>query len=292
VRRFTYTAKLPSCNKIVNIKELLYADYKHLAKTLTNDDDNVIDDFFEDLIKHSCESDTSTFTFIDKIAILLTIRAICISPDLELTATCPTTEKTFNTSIQIFDIIDNLSSLNLPPDIYTSVKTYNNGKIIIELGMPGKINLNQEDLDLINTVIKKLIINNNDVTSEKTSFIEHLPMSVLKDISEYVLYLSDTIRDIKLLDIRSPYTDNNNIQIPLNLFTSSILGFLKMCFKRDLMSLYEIEYFLISKLHLDYELIKNSTLAELNIYINMFRDEKRQEENRSKANKGLNLHTP
>lgn len=293
MRRFTYTAKLPSCNKVINIKELLYLDYKHLVKTLTNDNNQVIINFFEELIKNLCEDDTSFLTFIDKIIILLTIRAVCISPDLELTATCPVTDKTFNTNIKIFDIINNLSTLNLSSEIYSTIKTYNDNKLIIELGMPDKINLDQEDLNLISAVIKKLTINGNDVTLDKNSFIEHLPMSVLKDISDYVLYLSNTIRDIKLLDIRSPYTtEDNNIQVPLNLFASSILDFLKMCFKRGLISLYEIEYFLISKLHIDFDLIKNSTLAELNIYINMFKDEKRDEESRSKANKGLNLYAP
>jgi hypothetical protein len=293
VRRFTYTAKLPSCNKVINIKELLYFDYKQLVKTLTNDNNHVTIDFFEDLIKNSCEGDTSLFTFIDKIIVLLTIRAVCISPDLELTVTCPATDKTFNTNIQIFDIINNLSTLNLSPDIYSTKKTYNDNKLIIELGMPGKITLDQEDFNLISAVIKKLTINGNDVTVDKHTLIEHLPMSVLKDISDYVLYLSNTIRDIKLLDILSPYTnENNNIQVPLNLFANSILDFLKMCFKRGLISLYELEYFLISKLHIDFDLIKNSTLAELNIYINLFKDEKRDEESRNKANKGLNLHAP
>jgi hypothetical protein len=293
VRRFTYTAKLPSCNKVINIKELLYFDYKHLVKTLTNDNNLVTINFFEDLIKSSCEDDTSPFTFIDKIIILLTIRAVCISPDLELTATCPATGKTFNTNIQIFDIINNLATLNLSSDIYSTIKTYNDNKLIIELGMPGKITLDQEDFNLISAVIKKLTINGNDVTIDKHTFIEHLPMSVLKDISDYVLYLSNTIRDIKLLEILSPYTSKNNvIQVPLNLFANSILDFLKMCFKRGLISLYELEYFLISKLHIDFDLIKNSTPAELNIYINMFKDEKRDEESRSKANKGLNLHAP
>jgi hypothetical protein len=292
VRQFTYTAKLPSCNKIINIKELLYFDYKHLVKTLTNDNNPVIINFFDDLIKNSCEDDTSSFTFIDKIILLLTIRAVCISPDLELTATCPVTDKTFNTNIQIFDLINNLSTLNLSSDIYSTTKTYNDNKLILELGMPGKITLDQEDFNLISAVIKKLVINGNDVTEDKHTFIEHLPMSVLKDISDYVLYLSNTIRDIKLLEITSPYAiKNNNIHVPLNLFANSVLDFLKMCFKRGLISLYELEYFLISKLHLDFDLIKNSTPAELNIYINMFKDEKRDEESRSKANKGLNLHT-
>lgn len=291
--QFTYTVRLPSCNRSVNISELLYPDYKHLIKTLTNDNSRSAIIFFENLIKNLCETDTTSFTFIDKIIVLLTIRSICVSPDLELTATCPSTGKTFNTNIQISNIIDNLSTLDLPADIYTTTKNYNNDKLIIELGMPSKINLDQDDLDLVSTVIKKITINNNDVTLEKDSFIEHLPMTILKDISDYVLHLSNTIRDIKLLDIRSPYTtENNNIQVPLNLFTSSILDFLKMCFKRNLISLYELEYFLISKLHLDFNLIKQSTPAELNVYINMFRDEKRDEENRSKASKGLNLLAP
>jgi hypothetical protein len=78
------------------------------------------------------------------------------------------------------------------------------------------------------------------------------------------------------------------VTIPLNLFSNSIIEFLKICFKRSLLSFYELEYFLNHKLNIDYDLIKVATPAELNIYINFFKEEKAEEEKRERK-KNLNL---
>jgi hypothetical protein len=295
VRQFTYTAYLPAIKKTVSIKELQFGRYKHLIKAITNDGNNIIADFLDELLSDLCPNDAAVkqYSFLDKLILLLTIRAINISPDLELTATCPETQATFNISLLITDIIDKLQNLNLPESIYNTTKKYNDGNLIIELGMPSTINIASDDLKLFETVIKKIYLNNEDVTASKHQIAEHLPVMIIKDIKDYINNFSETLQDIKLLSIQSPYTKlENNIEIPLNLFSNSIIEFLKICFKRNLLSIYELEYFLISKLNIDYELIKTSTPAELNIYINMFKDEKQEEEKANRGNKTLNPLQP
>jgi hypothetical protein len=291
VRQFTYTAYLPGIKKTVCIKELQFGRYKHLIKAITNDNSDVISSFFNCLLSELCIDDVTHCSFLDKIILLLTIRSICIAPDLELTATCPKTQSTFNYTVQLFDIIDRLQALNLPSDLYSTLKRYNNDNLLIELGMPSLLNIKQTDLDIIQTAIRKITLNNKDVTNLKNDIIDNLPIIVLKDIKDYLLYFSNTLKEINLLSIQSPFS-NDTIDVPLNLFTNSIIEFLKICFKRNPMTIYEMEYFLNSKLNLDYDLIKTSTPAELNIYINLFKDERAREENAQKGTKTLNPLQP
>ena len=290
MRQFTYTVYLPGQKKTVRIKELYFNEYKHLVKNITNDNDDVIISFLDSLLEELCEEEKNVrnFSFLDKLIILLTIRSVCISPELELMGTCPETKNTFNFSVKLIDLIDRLQNLNLPEDIYSVTKGYSDGNLIIELGMPSILNVSASDLTIIETIIQKIIINKEDATHIKSEAIDHLPAIVLKDVKEYLEHFSEKLADIKILSVKSPYTTSDTIEIPLNLFSNSIIDFLKICFKRNLMSLYELEYFLINHLNIDYNLIKNVTPAELNIYINIFKNEKQEEAKARKGNKNLN----
>jgi hypothetical protein len=247
--------------------------------------------FFDELLEDLCTDDTKIIesSFLDKIILILTIRAICISPDLELTVTCPETQKVFDYKIQIFDILDKLQNLNLTENVQHATRVYNDGNLVIELGMPSTLNIENKNLKIINTVIKKIEINKIDVTENKHQIIDHLPAIVLKDIKEYISNFNKLFSNVTLLSIESPFSENNkHVSIPLNLFSDSIIDFLKICFKRNLLSLYETEYFLISKLHLDHSLLAESTPAELNLYINLYNEERYAAEQARKESKSLN----
>jgi len=289
VKQFVYTAYLPYLKRKVGITELKFNRYKDLVKNITNNNPVIITNAFDTLVKDLCigEEDINNLPFLDKLILLIIIRMVCISPDLELTATCPTSQKTFNFSVHLSDVINKLEAIEIPDDIYTTIKSYNNNELILELGMPSTLNIGDKDLNLLDTLIKKITIKGEDITDSKQQIIDHLPVFVLKDIKEYITYFNSCLQGINLLSVVSPYS-NESIDIPLNFFSDSIIEFLKICYKRGLMSMYELEYFLIGKLRLDYELLKNSTPAELNIYINLFRDEKKEEEKARKKN-DLNL---
>ena len=294
MRQFVYTVYLPGQKKTVQIKELQFGRYKHLVKAITNDNDGVIVDFLDTLLSDLCldGEHVKEYSFLDKLILLLTIRLVCISPELELTGTCPETKNAFNFTIKLTNIIDKLQNLQLPDGVYSTIRTYNKGELIIELGMPSILQISTADLDVIDTVFRKIILNGNNVTEAKEQIIEHLPATILKDIKEYLTVFNDYMNGIKLLDIRSPFAHDKTVEIPLNLFSSSIIDFIKICFKRNLLSLYELEYFLINRLNLSYELIKDVTPAELNIYINFFKEEKREEEKARKSSKTLNPLQP
>jgi len=292
VSQFTYTVSLPSENRVEEIKELHFHVYKHLVKCITNDNNQIIANFFNNILNSLCSNkfNTIAYSFLDKIILLLTIRAVCIAPDLELTVTCPETKSTFKYTASISDIIDKLQTLNLKDDIFKYVKTYDNG-LSITLGMPNTLITPTED-DLLKTLIKRIHIRNKEIVCTN-QIIDQLPINVLNDINNYLLDFNKQLEDIYILDIRSPFGSQKPIiKIPLNIFTGSTIEFLKLCFKRDLLSVYELEYSLIHKLNMSYSLVKYSTPAELLTYINLYRDEKKEEKNAQNAQQPLNLGHP
>ena len=291
MRQFTYTAYLPCLKQKVRLKELHFNTYKHLVKCITNEDTDAIVVFFDELLEDLCidKVNTAECSFLDKIILILTIRAICISPDLELTVTCPETQKVFDYKIQISDILDKLQNLDLTENVQHTTRVYSDGNLLIELGMPNTLNIENKNLKIINTVIKKVEVNKLDVTDNKHQIIDHLPALVLKDIKEYISNFNKLFNNVTLLSIESPYSENNkHVSVPLNLFSNSIIDFLKICFKRSLLSLYEMEFFLVSKLHLDHSLVIDSTPAELNLYLNLYNEERHAAEQARKESKSLN----
>lgn len=291
MRQFVYTAELPGLKKLVQVKELPFDRFKHLIKLLTNDNNETITSFLDDMLNDLCIDidDVYNCSFLDKLILILTIRSICIAPTLELTVTCPKTNKTFNSVIHISDVIQQLRELNLPDDIYCTTKEYNNGSLIIDLGMPNTICIHEKNVSSLTTVIRKITLNGKDVTNIKEDITDRLPLNIMKDIKEYILYFYKHLHNVNLISIPSPYDPvNTTIDIPLNLFTNSVIEFIKICFKRNLLSIYELEYCLLNRLQLDYELVKTSTPAELNVYINLLRAEEKEREAAEKKN-NLNL---
>lgn len=288
MRQFTYTVYLPGQKKTVQIKELQFSRYKHFVKNITNDNNEIIATFLDDLLIDLCpeEQNICSFSFLDKLIVLLTIRSLCLSPVLELTTNCPITKKQFNTTIQLSTVINKLQNLNIPDSVYSTIKKYNN--LDIELGMPNSLYIKEKDLTTINTVIKKITLNNSDIKNITDQVIDHIPVIVLRDIKEYFIHFSNYIKNINIISIQSPFVITEFVEIPLNLFSNSIIEFIKICFKRSLISFYELEYFLNNKLNLDFELIKTSTPAELDIYVNFYKDEREKEES-AERKKSLNL---
>jgi len=224
---------------------------------------------FETLLNDLCIGEIHDLSFIDKAKILLTIRAVNVQPTLDVILTCPATAKTFNATLDILAIVDSLSKISIPQKCVQ----YDNLEIC--LAAPKK--LWYRDRDFIDSIVI-----NGEKTKMNQEIFENLPAKASKDIIEYVKSL-DKNNNQKLIFIKSPYSDIN-LDIPISFSQNSILDFLKIAFKRDLLSLYELEYIACSKLNLDSNILNNSTFAELNIYINIF---KKELEDRQKSGKQL-----
>lgn len=253
---FTYNCRL--ADRTVTLREMKLPLYKDLVKYLTTNNTTDITKAFDDLIYQLCTSDCSDLTIIEKAKILLTVRAINVQPTLDVVLTCPSTGQTFNASLDLITIIDYLNKINI-----TSKKlTYDD--LEIELNIP--TTFHYVDIDFIS----KITFNQIPIDNIKEAF-DSLPAKVSKDIKDYIQEV-DTSNNQKFISMKSPYADKN-IDIPISISQNTIFEFVKLAFRKDLMSIYEMEYIIISKLNLDSAILYNSTYAELNIYVNIFKKE-------------------
>lgn len=267
MNNFTYPCKI-SNNTTVLLKELKFKDYKNLAKSLITDDKTTVSNVFNNVLNDICDDSCDSVTVLDKLKMLLTVRAVCIQPALDLIFTCPDTKKTFNVTLDIFSIIKNFETITVYP------KKIILDDIELELNLPKSLNF--YDADFISSLkIQHAAVK---ITPE---IINELPIKLSRDISEYIENIDRT--NNKFFSVRSPFT-GKAIELPLSFKYNTILDFLKLAFKRDLMSIYELEYIICSKLKFDSLTLSNSTYAELSIYINLYKQEM---EERRKSEKQL-----
>lgn len=274
--KFLYAAYLPCIQRTVNLHELSFEAYKQLVKLIHNNDDTCIADALENIISNLLKIKVNEITFLDKLIILLTIRAVCVYPDLELTITDPKTQQKYNLQFNINDIIEKITKPSLFSTFNSVSKSY--GDLTVVYGIPDCLYFKNEEISIQST-IKKIELNGVDITKHKNLIYSSLPASIYRDVQEHIKNIEKEISELTLLSISlSPHDHNEKIEMIPSLFNNNILDFIKLCYKKDLESLYEIEYFLTSKMHLPYEIVANSTFAELMIYFGFYNEEKKAKE--------------
>ena len=280
--KFLYAAHLPCLQRSVNLQELSFKTYKELVKLIHNDDSLCITNALENIIDTALEKKIDNITFLDKLIILLTIRAVCIYPDLELTITNPDSKQNYNLKFNINDIVDKINKLDVFLKYNNVTKSYNNLKITY--GIPSRLYYESTE-QAVNSAIKKIRLNDTDVTNYKNDIYSALPAYVYHDAQKHIESIEKEISEITLLSI-SLYNQDEKIEMIPSFFNNSILDFIKLCYKKDLNSLYETEYFLTSKIKMPYEIVANSTFAELMIYFGFYNEERQAAEREN--NKGIN----
>ena len=277
---FIYQSYIPSLGKITDLYELKYSTFKSLVKTLLNNNNKQISLLFDKILDNLLVEKNLKLTFFDKLYLLLTIRTICITPVLELTIPDKITKKDNPLSIDLGNIITTLKDITLPEELLHTEKTYN--KIQVEYGLPSSLLVEKNENSFL-TTIKRIRFNNEEVDINDTSIIELLPANIFKDSKEHFNKIEKFFESYYLLNFKLP---NEKIELNISLADNTVLEFLKIIFKRDLLSLYEFEYYFVTKANLGSNLLYNSTPAEINVYMNLF---KKEIEERNKSNKELNM---
>jgi uncharacterized alkaline shock family protein YloU len=276
--KFLYAVQLPVSNKVISLTELSYIELRGIVKNIANENNNIIANVFEETLQSHCSEDITDLTAIDKLFILLTIRSVCVSPLLELAVTCPETKKQFNYNQRIDNILNILRDNIFPEE----TKTYDKG-MTITYCLPKSLYLNQDILDTVETVINNVSLNGHIFYNITAEMVNKLPAVVLNDVNTYAIRVYERLKNIELLNISSPYALNNTATVlTANVFDNSVIEFLKLCYNRDLMSLYKIEYFLMKQFRMSFETMQNLTIAEINVYINLFKEEQEEQEKAEK----------
>jgi len=277
--RFIYSVILPVSKRTVQLTEFTFTKLKDLVKNITNENNDIILLSFNDIIKEHCTDNVDDLTVIDKLYILLTIRSVCVSPVLELIITCPKTKKQFNGTINISNILNTLYSFQYEQK---EISYQNNLKVTYNL--PKSLYINQNAMDASETIINCISLGDSrfyDITAEA---INKLPAVVLNDVKTYANNTFLALKELELINLPSPFSRDKEDAtiITANVFDNSVLEFLKLCFNRDLMSFYKTEYFLMKQFRMNYETMSNLTPVEINLYINLYKEEQAEQEKAEK----------
>jgi hypothetical protein len=282
VNDFIIKVFLPLKKQYYTFKEIKYSTYKNLAKTILNNNNADISNFFNNLILIHSNDKQINFNFLEKLIILLALRIICVSPVLEFNIQ-DKNKKQQLVSVDLSKLLQNIQNINFDDK---EVQFLEN--IEVNFSLPSNLFYNTLEEHYLST-IKSVIINKTVYDVNDSKILDSLPTSTLKYAKELFDKINNNISKYFLIKIF--FGENENLELPLSLKDNTIIEFLKILFKRDLLSLYEFEYFFISKLNLTYDLLHNSTPAELNVFMNIYKKDL-EERNKQQQGNNLNLQSP
>ena len=280
---FKYGAFIPSLKTHIQIRELTFAAYKQLVKIITNDNNVSILEAFDNLIVELCDVDINTLTFLDKVVILLTIRSVCIFPVLELSSAKATHSTTLEFNIN--NIIDKINNTQVYTHLNHTTQTYKD--LRVTYGIPKCLFYSTEDELVLSTIKLIELVQSDtytDITDYKDKVLSSLPATIYVDAKQHIQKIEEEIKKHTLLSIRSmDQSPDDAVEVTSSILNNSSFELLKISFQRNLFSLYELEYFLTSKLNIPYEVVSKSTYAELSIYIGIYNEEQKKQREAEKA---------
>jgi hypothetical protein len=219
--------------------ELHNEEYLTILKYNRNKDVENLSSFLEDLIISKSSQDYN-FHRVDKLCILLTMYMVNVSPVVKLVGTCEETEQEYEISVDVAEVLNNLSNI----DYKSPIVTYDN--ITIHLKQPQSL---ISTPITVKNMIDKISIDNNDyniseaTTNQFNQIIGHLPGRMFKYITDSIDEMNNKYNDTNLLKIYSPYVDDPNIiDINVNLFDDTIYELIRIIYGEDLNGFYELQF--------------------------------------------------
>jgi hypothetical protein len=265
----------PVLKKSFKIKELTFGQFRDLNKYILSNNNIFIESFFDEILTNNLEHKDllKQLCNYDKFCILVLLRTVNISPELEIF------EKNKNFKVPLKDFLN--KCLNFTHD---TTKTIEHGNIKIKLELPASFVINNL-LDLTDMVVKRVeidnsILNFNEIESElKKEIIETLPANIIFDIKKFYENLVNVFSELSFT------LPSINETINLNPFDSSLLEILKLLFRANLKNIYEMQYFMVSKIYYTPEYIDNNTFVENVLLLRLFEDELKKQDELSKKPK-------
>ena len=277
-RQFSCELYAPSLKKNLRFNELPLKYLKNIIKYIENRDNTGLCEYFTELLDSLCvDGDTSDLDRIDKFCILLALRIISVGPTIEMKFKCKSTGNEFNYKLDLFKILQTIADMDTLYDDKTVIIDKN---ISIELGFPAKLSYELND-EVIFECLSRVNIKDKTFNikalhgPERENILSLLPSSISKDIINFVIEKQKMLNSIIFLDVKSPFDpDSDVITLHFDGINDAILEFIKAVYKMNINEIYELVYFLTTKLKFSGDYIENSlTFAESIIYLNKFKKE-------------------
>ena len=267
-------------NKTIMCGELSYEEYRHIVKLITNENLNVISTYLDELIEDL--TGDATLNCINKLIVLLSVRAICIGNTIEYKATCQDTKKPFTYNLKISDIVSNLENLKIPCESislgeYVSCmvdiprKLLHSSRVDVFCDSISRVTYGKDHADPCWTTRPR----NETDTSIFSTYVSGKNITLLSEIFEKI---DKQIQKIEVFDIKSPWTKKVIEKISLSLSNNAILNFLMHVFDEDLLTLYKNYIVLLTQCKLDYNTIINSSPVELDLYMSAIKEIQKADE--------------
>jgi len=261
-------------NISVNCKELKNRDYFSILKYSQNQDYKNLSIFLENLIYESLQDKKllKRINLIDKAIILLTLRSICISP--EITLESKKLQKIIK-KINISNIIKKLQELKFERSISI------NKNLTLNLSLPKRLSYNSLD-EVIDSCIYSITNDSNDIildSEEISETLSLLPGSYFFEINKFVQDAEEALSKIILIEA----DDTFNLKcINCSLLSNNIFSFMLSVFSDSLINFYNLIYIFGTKLNLPKSDFEDLTPAESTLLTNMYI---REQEELAKASK-------
>ena len=252
-------------NRTVNCYELKNKQFFNLLKFIQNQDFNTLSIFFENLI-YELLVDKSEFTnlnIIDKLIILINIRSICISPDIEFESL---KKLKFNKKISLTTIYKKFEQITFKTESIIQKD------LTCIFCIPKKLYYNSVD-NLVESCIDKINLN-SDVISlnecneiEKKQILETLPGSIFVEAKAFLdkleIYLNSFIivKEDEHFDFKT---------LELSLIKNTGFGFITSIFKDNLLNFYNLIYVFGNKLSMSPSEFFELTPAESSLLLSFY----------------------
>ena len=276
--QFKIPFDLPVAKKRAHYTEFNNLHHFNVIKYMSTNDDDIIENMFDDVVNDLTSEDASKMFAIDKFCLLLDIRSVALGDKIEF-KTNTQAKASFNLSA----ILNHIRAIIKPAQFSHDVHV---GDVILKTSIPRKLQTSNVD-DLVHNSIYTIQDGNSVYYFDDMSLVEQqallasLPADVLNRVLENISKSQEVIKDTFLIK------ENTNIGIeafPFGLYDNSLFAFLKSIYSEDLMGFYELQYSLITKLHISYDHFMQMTPNECRVFINIHNKEMKKQEDAQKSN--------
>jgi hypothetical protein len=239
---YYFKVYVPSLGRRVSFREINIRDWININKSIINNDYGEVVECFDAIIRECCIESGILFTLLDKVVILLAIRAYSISNFCDIKIRDKDEDKEFEHKLELNGLLDSL--LRLPIE-HKKVVTVN--EVTIEYGVPL---YPVKDANVVSVAdyihcIKKndqVLIDNTNSRDEMQEIVNNLDMEMFTEVTDYAKGLNRVFQENPLYVIRSPYNQTRELISQKMLLDFTMYDLLKMLFTENLHNLYRSIY--------------------------------------------------
>jgi len=266
-------------NRDIWANEINFKQYKAIVKSNYSEDDSSFVYHTNLVLENNInKEDYLTLTVVDKALILLQLKAVSVGPDLKLKVKCEETEKEFEFTLPIDNLIKNFILNNSSKtiefenfSIQSSIVKAKDEQRFIEPYVTNK----DTETYFFHTVVssidsiryKNKTVYFKDLSwEERVQLVTRLPSKLSSYIIKNIAEVEKDVSQNKLISVRSPYTNKITLEMPLTTNVPSLVKFIKLVFTENLSNLYTITYNLVNYGKFTGDYLDSITPIETQVY--------------------------